>query len=53
MPSEDTAAELLAEARKDYGTPQEREQRQADARTNLAMAKARASESAQTERWRS
>lgn len=41
--------DLLAEAARDYGTPEEREQRESDARMNIVFARAHASESSQAD----
>lgn len=43
----ETAAQLLAEAAKDYGTPTEREQRQTDATVQSSLARAHGAEAAQ------
>ncbi|BBA98304.1 hypothetical protein RVR_4437 [Actinacidiphila reveromycinica] len=51
MPNE-TAAELLAQAKKDYGTPAERQERQADARVQSGLARAHGAEAAQAPRGR-
>jgi hypothetical protein len=48
----DAVAQLHAEARRDYGTPEERQQRQADARGGLADARNHANASAGTPRGR-
>ncbi|WP_327421856.1 hypothetical protein OG763_15070 [Streptomyces sp. NBC_01230] len=48
----ETAAELLAQAKKDYGTPAERAERASDARIATGLAKAHGNEAAGAPRGR-